>query len=102
MRRLQSVPCPRLRALAERVIENDRQVYLLRLVLRHSGFECLLVVGDDGKTLRWNPIAFRRISITAERNTQFAFVVRSQDNAARDILRESLLEDSSINYFDRE
>src|SRR5271157_365397 len=99
---LQPRPRPRLRALTERVIEYHSQVDLFWLVLRHSGFERLLVVGDDSKTLRWNSIALRSISITTKGNAQFAFVVRSQNNVARYVLRQGLLKDPSVDDFDRE
>ncbi len=102
MHRLHAVPCPRLHALAERVIENYSYVDLLRLVLRHSGFERLLVVGDDSKTLGWNPIALRSISITAKGNAQFAFVVRGQDNVTRYVLGQGLLKDPSVDDFNRQ
>src|SRR5271167_480680 len=102
MHGLYAVPCPRLRTLTKRVIEDHGQVDLLRLVLRHSGFERLLVVGDDGEALRWNPIAFRRISITAKGNALFAFVMRGQNNAARYVLGQGLLKDPSVYDFDRE
>ena len=68
MHRLQAVPCPRLRALAERVVEDHGQVHLLGFILRHSGFERLLVIGDDGETLGWNPVALWSISITSKGN----------------------------------
>ena len=102
MHGLLAVPCPRLHALTERVIENHSHVDLLRLVLRHSGFERQFVVGDDGETLGWNAIALRSISITAKGNTQFAFVVRSQNNAARYVLGQGLLKDPSVDDFDRQ
>ncbi len=101
MHGLQAVPRPRLRALAERVIENDGQIDLLRFVLRHSGFERQFVVGDDGKALRRNPITLRSISITSKGNAQFAFVVRSQNNAARYVLGQGLLKDPSVDDFNR-
>jgi hypothetical protein len=68
MHRLQSIPCPGLSALAERVIENHGQIDLLRLVLRHTSFERQFVVGDDCEALGWNPIAFWRIPVTAKGN----------------------------------
>ena len=99
MHRQHAVPCPRLHTLAERVIENYSYVDLLRLVLRHSLFERLLVVGDDSETLGWNPIAFGSISITAKGNAQFAFVVRGQNNVTRYVLGQGLLKDPSVDDF---
>ena len=99
---LQPVPCPRLRALAERVIENHGKVNLFRFVLRHSGFERLFIVGDDGKTLGGNAVPFRSISITTEGNTQFALVVRGENDVARDVFREGLLKNPPVNYLNRE
>ena len=102
MHRLQAVPCPRFRALAERVIEDHGQVHLLRLILRHSGFERLIVVGDDGEALGWNAVTLWRISVAAEGNAHLAFVMRGQNNAAGYVLSQGLLKDPSVYDFDRE
>jgi hypothetical protein len=102
MYRLQAVPCPRLRALAERVIENYSQVDLLRLVLRHSGFQRLFVIGDDGETLGRNAVALGSVSITSKGDALFALVVRGQDYAARNVLSQGLLKDPTVDDFDRE
>src|ERR1019366_9129807 len=91
--------CPGFRAWCTGCSPDHGHDDLLRLVLRHSGFERLLVVGDDRETLRWNPIASRRVSITAKRNAQFAFVVRGQNNAASYVLGQGLLEDPSVDDF---
>jgi len=62
----------------------------------------LLIVGHDGEAFRRNAVAFRTVAIAAEGDSWLAFFMRSQDDPTADAFGEGLLEDPSVDDFNRE
>src|SRR5215469_2566962 len=89
--RLESIPGPRLYALAQSVIDGDGDVDFLWLILGHSFFQSHIVSGHDGEVFGGNAVALRAVSIAAKGNARFALFVRRQNDCTADVLGESLL-----------
>src|SRR5439155_6044831 len=95
--RLQPVPCPRLDALRQRVVDRDRDVDVLGLVARHVLLELFLGVGDDREVLRGDAVTLGAVPVSAERDAPPARLARRQHDTARDARGEVLLEDTAVN-----
>src|SRR6267142_1305800 len=92
----QLVPCPRLDALRQGVVHDDRDVDVLGLVTRHVLLELLIGVGDDREVLRGNAVTLGAVSVPAERDAPPARLARREHDPARDTRGEVLLEDAAI------
>src|SRR4029077_2398148 len=99
--RLQTVPCPRLDALAEGVVDADGDVDVFWFVLGHAFFERLLVGGDDGEVLGRDTVALGRVAVPPEGDTGLALFRGRQHQTPADMFGHGFLEDAAIDDLHR-
>src|SRR6266511_3679668 len=63
---------------------------------KRASDDSIVVSGDDGKVLGRNAVTLRRIAVTSERRTDFAFPAGSEHHAARDAIGKPLLKDAAV------
>ena len=97
---LEPVPSPGLDALAQRVVDDDRYVHSLWLVLGKCLLEFFGIVSDHSEILRRNSISFRGVAVPAERRAYFVLLAGSQHDGPANVPRQILLKYASVNNFD--
>ena len=85
--------------VAERVIDDDGDVHLFRLVFRHPFFERHLVGCDDGEALGGDAIALRAVAVTPKGDARLSVAVGGEDDRPADVPCQVLLKDSPIDNF---
>ena len=94
--RLQAVPRPGLEPFAQRVVGHDGDVVVVGLVPRQVLLHFFFGIGNDGELLGRNAIAFRRVTVAPEGDTDLALLFRSKDNPAAEILCQIFLKNAAV------
>ena len=94
--RLQPVPRPRLHALAQRVVDADRDVDVLGLVAGHVLLELFLAVGHDGEVLGRDAVTLRAVAVATEGNAPAPGLAGREHDAARDAGGKIFLKDAAV------
>jgi hypothetical protein len=86
--------------LGQRVVEDDRDIRVLRLVARHVLLELFHAVGNDREVLGGNAVTLRTVAVSAERDAPATGLAGREHDAAADSRGQVLLKDPAVDNFD--